>query len=179
MTCTKIKKDISETFENTIEINKNYIIKSIINRDVDKEHVEDFYQDVVLDLWNVAVKYPNEFEINYFVKASIKLTVKRLFTTYVRKKHKERILSNKISNKFERAVTFSVNESVLDLIKTYLSQEEFDLLYDFYFLEMTNEEMGNKYNKPKTTIRDRRIKIQKKLKEVLLDDGYDFDDLTK
>ena len=37
--------------------------------------------------------------------------------------------------------------------------------------------MGAKYGKPKTTIRDRRIRIQKKLKEALLDDGYDLDDL--
>ena len=64
-----------------------------------------------------------------------------------------------------------------DLIKQYLPKEEFEILYDFYFLGMTNEEMGAKYGKPKTTIRDRRIRIQKKLREALLDDGYDLDDL--
>ena len=65
----------------------------------------------------------------------------------------------------------------MEILKKYLTTEEYELLYDFYFLNMTNEELGIKYNKPKTTIRDRRIKIQKKLKELLLDDGYDFEDL--
>jgi len=66
---------------------------------------------------------------------------------------------------------------ILTTIKKYISSEDYDLIYDFYFLELTNEDIGIKYNKPKTTIRDRRIKIQKKLKEALLDDGYDFEDL--
>ena len=179
MICLEIKKNINCVYEEVIKNNKNYIYKCIHNRDVDKLSVEEFYSDVCLDLWKIANKYPEDFINEGFVKASIKLTVKRLFTLYIREQSKNRTISKKISNNYERAITFNVKDSNLNLIKKYLTQEEFEVLYDFYFLDMTNEEMGIKYNKPKTTIRDRRIRIQKKLKEALLDDGYDFDDLIK
>ena len=168
-----------EKYEEVIRTYERYIYKCIQNGDVDKQSVDEFYSNTCLDLWKIANKNPNDFFNEGYIKASIKLTVKRLFTLYVREQSKNRKISKKLSNSKERVVKFDIVESSVGLIKSYLSEEEFELLYDFYFLEMTNEEMGIKYNKPKTTIRDRRIKIQKKLKEALLGDGYDFYDLTE
>ena len=150
-----------EKYEEVIRTYERYIYKCIQNRDIDKQSVDEFYSNTCLDLWKIANKNPNDFFNEGYIKASIKLTVKRLFTLYVREQSKNRKISKKLSNSKERVVKFDIVESSVGLIKSYLSEEEFELLYDFYFLEMTNEEMGIKYNKPKTTIRDRRIKVQK------------------
>ena len=142
--------------------------------------------DMVNEIWLELYKlFNDDSKIHLFYNvgvfyATLRNIIKKIKLYLYRDSEKYKKTKEIIKHEDELFAEIEINDSfVINKIKSYLSEEEFELLYDFYFLEMTNEEMGIKYNKPKTTIRDRRIKIQKKLKEVLLDDGYDFDDLTK
>ncbi len=50
-------------------------------------------------------------------------------------------------------------------------------ILSYFMLGYNDSEIGIKLNKSRTTIRDRRKKILRDLKESLLDIGYDFEDL--
>lgn len=65
----------------------------------------------------------------------------------------------------------------LKIIAKILNDSELDLLNDYYFNNMTDSEIGLKSGISRSAIGHKRKKLLNKLKESLLDMGYDFDDL--
>ena len=66
---------------------------------------------------------------------------------------------------------------ILELLMKYMTEEEFELLYYSYVENYTNSELAFKYKTKVTTIKKRKQRLITKVREALLDDGYDLDDL--
>lgn len=155
-----------------------WVVRTVINK-------FDFAdEDIINEIWLELYKlFNNDDKLNLFehigvFKVTLDNVIKKIKLYLYRGGVKSDNINNSIKQSEELFTEIDIEEiDLINIIKQHLTQEEFEILYDFYFLDMTNEEMGAKYDKPKTTIRDRRIRIQKKLKEALLDDGYDLDDL--
>ena len=81
------------------------------------------------------------------------------------------LLQSKSCN-FDR---FFIVEKLKNVISKLMVEDSTILSY--FMLGYNDSEIGIKLNKSRTTIRDRRKKILRDLKESLLDIGYDFEDL--
>lgn len=176
--CFYKHKEVNLHCQYVHKIYGGWVIRTVINKFSFAD--EEIINEIWLELYKL---FNNDDKLNLFenigvFKVTLDNIIKKIKLYFYRYKVKSDNINEAIKKSDELFTEISINEiDFINKIKQYITQEEFELLYDFYFLDMTNEEMGIKYNKPKTTIRDRRIKVQKKLREALLDDGYDFEDL--
>ena len=76
-----------------------------------------------------------------------------------------------------KLVENKTNTIDLSILESYLTDEEFILLRDYYIEEYSTFELANLNNCSTSALKKRRQRILLKLREALLDDGYDLDDL--